>query len=193
MSNTLVVKDNKNFNFNIVEPLKIFINIINENSNIQVDNKDLLEIMTSDISKNIIKITSDRKNNIVSCNAINCNLNKVSIEENEKKLKTIRNLKNNWNYYGAKPITKEILDIAGYLIKELVIQPKIFPTANRSIQFEYYDRMHPNKYLEFEIVNKKNIKMYQKQQNNISSSSIIDCNNIREINNIIIGFYGIKR
>ena len=166
MSNTLVVKDNKNFNFNIVEPLKIYINIINVNSNIQVDNKDLLEITTPDISKNIIKITPDRKNNIVLDNVINCNLNKVSIEDNEKKLEVIRNLKNNWNYYGAKPITKEILYIANYLIKELVIQPKIFPTANGSIQLEYYDRMHTNKYLEFEIINKKNIKMYQKQQNN---------------------------
>lgn len=53
--------------------------------------------------------------------------------------------------------------------------------------------MHPNKYLEFEIINKKNIKMYQRQQNNMSASSIIDYNNIREINNIIIGFYVIKR
>lgn len=193
MPNTLVVKDNKDFNFNIVEPLKIYINIINVNSNIQVDNKDLLEITTPDISKNTIKITSVKKNNIVLDNVINFNLNKVSIEENEKKLEAIRNLKNNWNYYGAKPITKEILDIASYFIKELVIQPKIFPTANRSIQFEYYDRMHPNKYLEFEIINKKNIKMYQRQQNNMSASSIIDYNNIREINNIIIGFYGIKR
>lgn len=61
MPNTLVVKDNKDFNFNIVEPLKIYINIINVNSNIQVDNKDLLEITTPDISKNTIKITSVKK------------------------------------------------------------------------------------------------------------------------------------
>ena len=53
--------------------------------------------------------------------------------------------------------------------------------------------MHTNKYLEFEIINNKNIKMLKKQQNNISKHSIIDYNNIREINNIIIGFYGIKR
>lgn len=193
MPNAFVVKDNKIFNFNVFDPLKIFTNIINENSNIQVDNKYLLEITTSDIPKNIIKISSDRKNNIVLDNIIDCNLNKVSIEDNEKKLEIIRNLKNNWNYYGAKPISKEILNIASYLIKELIIQPKIFPTANGSIQLEYYDRMHPNKYLEFEIIDRKNIKMYQKQQNNISASSIIDYDNIQKINNIIIRFYGIKR
>ncbi|WP_432633535.1 hypothetical protein, partial [Brachyspira sp.] len=156
-------------------------------------NKYLLEITTSDISKNIIKITSDRKNNIVLDNIIDCNLNKVSIEDNEKKLEIIRNLKNNWNYYGAKPISKKIINIVSYLIKELIIQPKIFPTANGSIQLEYYDRMHPNKYLEFEVINRKNIKMYQKRQNNISASSIIDYDNIQKINNIIIRFYGIKR
>lgn len=193
MPNAFVVKDNKIFNFNVVDPLKIFTNIINENSNIQVDNKYLLEITTSDIPKNIIKITSDRKNNIVLDNIIDCNLNKVSIEDNEKKLEIIRNLKNNWNYYGAKPITKEILNIASHLIKELIIQPKIFPTANGSIQLEYYDRIHPNKYLEFEVIDRKNIKMYQKQQNNISASSIIDYDNIQKINNIIIRFYGIKK
>lgn len=75
MSNTIVVKDNKNFNFNIVESFKIFINIISKNYN---NSKYLLNITTSDISKKIIEITPDRKNNIVLDNVINCNLNKVS-------------------------------------------------------------------------------------------------------------------
>lgn len=48
MSNTIVVKDNKNFNFNIVESFKIFINIISKNYN---NSKYLLNITTSDISK----------------------------------------------------------------------------------------------------------------------------------------------
>lgn len=195
MSNNVIIKENEFFNAETLNPLKVSARIINGNSNILVDNNDLLEITNSFASCNIFKINSDinKKSIIVADNIIYYNLNKATIDDNKKKLKIIRNLKNNWNYYGAKPITKEVINTASSFIKLLIIQPKIFPTANGSIQFEYYDRENLKKYLEFEILKNKNVKIYIKKSDNYNESYTIDCNYIQKMNNIILEFYGINR
>lgn len=79
------------------------------------------------------------------------NLNKTSIVENRQKLLKIQRLKKGWNGYNAKALTKGVIKRAEKLLNTIIVQPKIFPTPNNSIQFEYYDRNDPAKYLEFDI------------------------------------------
>lgn len=67
-------------------------------------------------------------------------LNKVNISENLEKIKNIKLLENNWNSYGARPLSENLCDKVINLINNVIVQPKIFPTANDSILFEYYDR-----------------------------------------------------
>ncbi|MCL2095378.1 MAG: hypothetical protein FWH10_00570, partial [Oscillospiraceae bacterium] len=81
------------------------------------------------------------------------------IENMEKQIKNIRKiqeyskLKENWDFEGAQPFSKELIALALDKILGLNIQPKVFPTVCECIQFEYEK---PNgDYLEFEIYEKK--------------------------------------
>lgn len=107
-------------------------------------------------------------------------LNKVNINDNRQKLNKIERLKRNWNGYGAKAFTKGVIKKVNKMLDKIIVQPKIFPTPNNSIQFEYYDRKDLSKYLEFDV-------SYHK----------ILCNDkpivSKEINAKIRQFYGIDR
>ena len=99
-------------------------------------------------------------------------------------------LKNNWNSYDAKPISRNLCDKVVNLIKNIIVQPKIFPTANNSILFEYYDRRNLRKYLGFEIF-EDNIEVFEVFDNgDINEFNIDFC--IEYVNNFIRKFYGIK-
>lgn len=117
-------------------------------------------------------------------------LNSVNISENLEKIKDIKLLKNNWNSYDAKPISRNLCDKVVNLIKNIIVQPKIFPTANNSILFEYYDRRNLRKYLGFEIF-EDNIEVFEVFDNgDINEFNIDFC--IEYVNNFIRKFYGIK-
>ena len=69
--------------------------------------------------------------------------------KNFNKLYEYSQLEYNWNDHGAEPFDKELINLAWKKINELECQPKVFPTASDSIQFEY--EKENEDYLEFEI------------------------------------------
>lgn len=59
------------------------------------------------------------------------------MDENLERLWEISRLEENWNGYGAKPISQIILDRAEIIIRNVSVQPEIFPTGRGSIQMQY--------------------------------------------------------
>ncbi len=76
----------------------------------------------------------------------------ISVELTNKNLNVLnsfKNLKKDWNGYGADPIDSAVIEKAISIIKILNHQPEVFPTACNSVQMEY---SFPNdNYLEIEI------------------------------------------
>lgn len=72
----------------------------------------------------------------------------------------ISDLEENWNGYGAKPFTKEHVNITKLFYMQLKRGFQVFPTAADSIQFEYEDE---NEYIEFEVYDNGQIKMFRKE------------------------------
>jgi hypothetical protein len=88
----------------------------------------------------------------IEANIIRTNLlNKIAEEgfaESLTVLHKISLLEANWNTYGAKPFSTDIIAKTTGLIFQLSKPPMIFPTGRNSIQLEFYNN---DKYLEIEI------------------------------------------
>ena len=65
------------------------------------------------------------------------------------KLDNVQRLKDNWSRYGTKSIPISVDDLCRNIVMELANQPKILPTARRSVQMEY--SLKDSSYLEIEI------------------------------------------
>lgn len=68
-------------------------------------------------------------------------------------------LKDNWNGYGVKAFDKEFVDYCLEIGNKLYLTPQVFPTANKSIQFEYELE---GSYMEIEIYIDKIVHIYKK-------------------------------
>lgn len=82
----------------------------------------------------------------------------ISLEDNIKKVEEFRKLEKDWNMYDADPLPPKVIDNAIEILKHLNIQPKVFPTAVDSIQFEYEEEIRTDEdepistaYMEFEV------------------------------------------
>ncbi len=82
----------------------------------------------------------------------------ISLEDNIKKVEEFRKLEKDWNMYDADPLPPKVIDNAIEILKHLNIQPKVFPTAVDSIQFEYEEEIRTDEdepistaYIEFEV------------------------------------------
>ena len=71
------------------------------------------------------------------------------LTRNLHKLERIATLGDNWNGYGAEPLSPELILQARNLFHELYVQPEIFPTAAGTIQLEY--EKDNGDYLEFQL------------------------------------------
>lgn len=71
------------------------------------------------------------------------------MEKNLNKIKEFEDLNLNWNGYGADPFMHELLGKVDKIIKNIIVQPKVFPTGRQSIQFEYEKKS--GAYLELEV------------------------------------------
>ena len=78
--------------------------------------------------------------------------------KNNKKLDAFQKLEYNWNGYEAPPIPHQVINRVRRLVKGLTFQPKIFPTACKSIQLEYEKKN--GDYLEIEITT-TNMEVYR--------------------------------
>lgn len=117
-----------------------------------VQNVKESELSTTD-TKEIVGTVNQSRESAVS----------ESLERNIKKLLAIRNLKNNWNGEGAKAFTIQLLDSVKNIVKDLEIQPEIFPTALNTIQFEYDGQN--DSYLEIEISDSNVARLYTIDRN----------------------------
>lgn len=61
----------------------------------------------------------------------------ITLEENLKRLNDILSLEADWNGYGGSPISSTIVDAATEIVKQLQVQPEIFPTGRATVQIEY--------------------------------------------------------
>ena len=65
----------------------------------------------------------------------NKSLNIDDGEDNvRKKMNDISKLGDNWNGYGAAPISQEVVEKVSELLDSLIREPEVFPTADDTIQ-----------------------------------------------------------
>jgi len=91
-------------------------------------------------------------------------------------LQTISKLKNNWDGYNAPKIPKRVIRIVSTVIKNLKVQPEIFPTTRKSLQLEYH---RGENYLEIEVFKHK-VNVYI-ESNATCYSYLIKRNNIQNL------------
>ena len=104
----------------------------------------LLCLHNSDLDEHI----TSAKLTITACEEFN-----MPKEQNLIRLDEIAKLEENWNGYGAKAFSQELIGKCKDIINNLEFQPKIFPTGRKSVQFQY--ELEDRSYLEFEIFEDK--------------------------------------
>lgn len=78
---------------------------------------------------------------------------------NLEKLDSFLLFHENWNGYGAMPLSEKLISKVKGVIFALNYQPEVFPTACDSIQFEY--EKENGEYLEFELFEDEIIKVFK--------------------------------
>jgi hypothetical protein len=106
-------------------------------------------------------------------------------QHNQMKLKEISKLEYDWNGNKAEPFSEDLINKANVIFHEMERQPKIFPTARHSIQFEYENEFED--YLEFEIF--ADVVEVYCEKNGEEYEYKIPLNT-RKINKVVHDFYG---
>lgn len=75
-----------------------------------------------------------------------------------QKITEIECLEDDWNDNGASKFSAEIISTIRNIVERLARQPRIFPTARKSIQFEYENEV--GDYLEFELFESGRLKKF---------------------------------
>lgn len=110
------------------------------------------------------------------------NEDKELIRKNSITLSEIGQFQDNWNQYGAKKFSQELIFKCLQIVSsaELKFQPDIFPTGRQSIQLEYEPDV--NNYFEIEVFD-NNIKMYHRSfDKKIKMENLSIEDTIRELN-----------
>lgn len=124
-----------------------------------------------------------RSTHIYSTRLLSDNIyNLELLRSNLQTLESISSLEENWNGYQAESIPGEIVSKVKSIIRKLEFQPKIFPTARKSIQLEY--EKENEDYLEFEIYDNK-IICYKEINGREEEMDI----NVNDLPDIIHHFY----
>lgn len=155
---------------------------LSENFFWEMDTQPLLQ--TYDNSKNIMRGFRLLYNNKTGSTAMN-----LEQLRNLDKLYDISQLKENWNGYGSKPISKIVMDYSEIIIKNVCSQPTIYATGRDSIQMQY--ELNDRSYLEFEVFQEKIVCMKVPQRiYKKASFEIMKDVDMQLINKIIKEFYG---
>ena len=109
--------------------------------------------------------------------------------ENLDRLYDIEHLEKNWNGYGSKTISQNVISQSKAIIDNIIEQPKIYPTGRATIQMQY--ELEDRSYLEFEIFEQKIICMnVPKRIYADASFEIMKAIDMDIINKIVKEFYG---
>lgn len=94
-------------------------------------------------------------------------------------------LEANWNHNGAEKFEASLLNRCRLLLRHLIKQPDIFPTARNSVQMEY--EKENGDYLEFEIF-KDNVEVFAIINNVEYTESIPQIDSVK-LNNLVRDFH----
>lgn len=108
-------------------------------------------------------------------------------KDNLKKLEQISGLKENWNGNGAPVIPSVIIKKTRALIKALMIQPEIFPTALETIQLEFDNSRHDH--MEIEIGRSDSVEIFVAPYDGSDYTETIR-GTAASINERVAAFYG---
>lgn len=108
--------------------------------------------------------------------------NQLIKQLNFQKLHSFSFLEENWNFYGAKPFQKELINRVKSIINLLEIQPQVFPTGRDSIQLEFE---RGGDYLEFEIFSDGVISIFEIKGGREREEEIDES----QMNEIVTSFY----
>ena len=114
------------------------------------------------------------------------------LSRNLDRLWEISELGDDWNGYGAAPISREVIEEVKEIILSLGEQPEIFPTGDGSIQLEYH--LPDESYLEFEVDENK-ITVMQIPQEDYENAKFWDLSyeDISQIQQIVSDFINTKQ
>lgn len=87
-------------------------------------------------------------------------------ESTVTRLERMRDLEENWDGYGGRPIDSDIINRAITLVWNLPIIPEVYPTSNGDIQLEFDTR---EIYLEF-VVKKRCVTMLYVENGNYKNA-----------------------
>ncbi len=105
------------------------------------------------------------------------------------KLDQISKLKNDWNGYGAKAFSMDLIERCKAIVHALSVVPEVYPTGRQSIQFQY--ELEDRSYLEFEIFETKIIYLQVPQRKYTDAvSGEIPVADVEKIKEIVSNFYG---
>ncbi len=106
-----------------------------------------------------------------------------------KRIEEIASLEYDWNGYGASPFSHGLIAKCKEIVKNLEIQPQIYPTGRKSIQFQY--ELSDRSYLEFEIFEDKTLCLIvpKRVYKDARTLEFHDRENIK-IKEVITEFYG---
>lgn len=175
----MLIDTEKIYSYNTVSHRKSFILSNSKNNNIETPDYPtfIFEFINTDIS-------SYYKRHYIKRKIITNDKQKANII----KLDDISNFEYDWNGYGAKPFSGELIAKCKNIVNCLDKQPSIYPTGRQSIQIQY--EFEDKTYLEFEIFKAKINYLYVPERiyTNAIEKEIPD-NDINKINEIVNKMY----
>lgn len=140
---------------------------------------NLKHMSDNDMIKTLISIGSEYQPN---------NATIINKDKNIEQIKMISSLEFDWNGYGSPPVPESVINLSIDIINTLDIQPEIFPTARKSIQFEYHKK--DKSYLEFEIYESKiTILIVEKRDYDKSVNLTIEPKDYFKLNGLVNNFF----
>lgn len=101
------------------------------------------------------------------------------------KLARISRLKNNWDYSGARKISRDSIRCAEEIIHSIPIQPNIIPSKKGYVVLEFGQLN--NSFVSFSIFNRNSIEMFFRDRN--SSNSTMKTLNIEQLVGLLCDKY----
>lgn len=110
-----------------------------------------------------------------------------AMQINLNKLKEISLFHENWNGYGAQPLSTLVLKRAEEVVRGVYLQPRLFPTADNTIQMEY--ESSDDAYLEIQITSGKTYEVFFMPDKNSEGEEFFIDARVEDVNKEVGKFY----